>query len=653
MKAKVWKSLSLVLITIFVLAVILSSARAADPLVPPTVTPTPSTVDQGQTSNLNMTIAASGGTPPYTYQWFEVAPNGTSYMVGSGDGFFSFVTNSSTAVGDWSFILQVTDDTATAVNSTAATVTVNSALAAPTVTPSADAMDQGQTSLLSSSAITSGTSPYSYQWFMKWENGSYAAVGVNSASYLFSFTVGMNVGQYDFILQVTDNTGAAVNSTMASVLTNVPPSVSVTPAGPLTTDVGYPLTFTSSAEGGCGTLSYNWYLNGTLVGTNSVYYKYTPMSTGAYSVTCAVTDSATIPVTSSQSVAVSVTANTAPSVSVSPVGPLTLDVGQSQVFTATGSGGTGTLSYQWCVGDSKVNGQTGTTYTFTASSAGSFIVYCNVTDQASKPVTAQSNTVSVTVNTAPSVSVSPVGPLTLDVGQSQVFTATGSGGTGTLNYQWFLDGTAVGTDSASYSYTAAAGSHSVTCKVTDSADTPVTSPASNAVSITVNSALVAPTVTPSPSTVTQSQTSTLSSSTVTTGTSPYSYQWFSQAPSASSYTKINGATSSSYSFATTSSTATGNWNFKLQVTDNTGAAVTSTAATVTVNAPAATPTPTAAPTTAPTHAPTATPTTTPTPSPSPTIPEYPAAALTLIVLLACSMAAIIRTRKTKRSAKRI
>ena len=105
---------------------------------------------------------------------------------------------------------------------------------------------------------------------------------------------------------------------------------------------------------------------------------------------------------------------------------------------------------------------------------------------------------SVTVAASPTVSIAPVGPLTLDVGQVQMFTATASGGSGSLSYQWYLDGAAVGTNSASYSYTAAGTSHSVTCKVTDSASTPVTSPASNAVSVTVNSALVAPTVTATP-----------------------------------------------------------------------------------------------------------------------------------------------------------
>ena len=73
-----------------------------------------------------------------------------------------------------------------------------------------------------------------------------------------------------------------------------------------------------------------------------------------------------------------------------------------------------------------------------------------MTDSGNPNVMVTSNAVTVTVNAAPTVSIAPVGPVTLDVGQSQTFTATASGGTGTLSYQWYLDGTVVsGADSAS------------------------------------------------------------------------------------------------------------------------------------------------------------------------------------------------------------
>ena len=125
-----------------------------------------------------------------------------------------------------------------------------------------------------------------------------------------------------------------------------------------------------------------------------------------------------------QSDPVSVMVNAAPTISVAPVGPVKMDVGQVQVFTATASGGSGGLSYQWYLDGSAVSGQTALTYTFTAVSVGSPIIYCKVTDHATPPVTVQSNTPSVTVSASPTVSVAPVGPVKMDVGQVQVFTAT-------------------------------------------------------------------------------------------------------------------------------------------------------------------------------------------------------------------------------------
>jgi len=167
-----------------------------------------------------------------------------------------------------------------------------------------------------------------------------------------------------------------------------------------------------------------------------------------------------------------------------------------------------------------------------------------------------------------------------------VFSASGSGGSGSLSYQWYLDGAAVGVNSASYSYTAAGASHSVTCKVTDSASVPVTSIASNAVSVVVSPALVAPTVSASVGVINQGQSSVLSnSSSVTTGTSPYSYQWLSRAPGAGSYSLISGATSSSYNLVTSIVTATGSWSFLLQVIDAVGVVVNSSAVSVMVNIP--------------------------------------------------------------------
>ena len=97
------------------------------------------------------------------------------------------------------------------------------------------------------------------------------------------------------------------------------------------------------------------------------------------------------------------------------------------------------------------------------------------------------------------------------------------------------------------------------------------------VSVTVNSALIAPNVSPTPATVNQGQTQQFTSTAGATGTSPYTYEWLQKAPGGS-FSPISGATSTSYNFVTSGSTATGSWSFELQVTDAAAAQVTSNAA---------------------------------------------------------------------------
>jgi YVTN family beta-propeller protein len=97
--------------------------------------------------------------------------------------------------------------------------------------------------------------------------------------------------------------------------------------------------------------------------------------------------------------------------------------------------------------------------------------------------------------------------------------------------------------------------------------------------------LTSPTISAASTSILQGQTSVLTLAPLTTGTSPYTYQWFAEAPNATAYTTIDNATLPSYNFTTTTATAAGNWTFMLQVTDATGAVVNSTATQIVVDAP--------------------------------------------------------------------
>ena len=83
-------------------------------------------------------------------------------------------------------------------------------------------------------------------------------------------------------------------------------------------------------------------------------------------------------------------------------------------------------------------------------------------------VTVQSNTASVTVDSALIVSISPTS-VVINVGQSVTFNSTVSGGTPPYTYQWYLDDSPVpGATNPTWTFTPASpGTYEVYLKVTD------------------------------------------------------------------------------------------------------------------------------------------------------------------------------------------
>jgi hypothetical protein len=454
----------------------------------------PVTMDAGQTQTFTATV--SGGSGTISYQWYL---NGSA-VSGATSSTYSF----SGSVGSYSVTCTVTDSASTPVTSppsNAVLVTVNSALVAPTVTAIPSIIDQGQTSSLTSTAVSTGTSPYTYQWFEMAPGGSFSSIsGAISTSYNFVTSGSTATGSWSFELQVTDATGAQVNSTAATVTVNAAPTVTVSPSS-WTMDVGQSETFSATASGGSGSYtSYQWYVNGSAQSDQTAStFSFAPASSGFYLLTVTVTDSSGA--TSVQSTAATVTVNSALVAPTVTATPGVIDQGQTSSLTSTAvSTGTSPYTYQWfevAPGGSYVSvGSNSTSFNFASSvstATGSWGFILQVTDDTGAAV--NSTAVLVTVNSALTVSVAPVGPVTLDVGQSQTFTASASGGSGTLAYQWYLNGSSVGVDSDTYVFSEAAGLYSVTCTVTDSASMPA-SAASNAVSVTVNQLTI--TVTQSP-----------------------------------------------------------------------------------------------------------------------------------------------------------
>jgi parallel beta-helix repeat protein len=246
---------------------------------------------------------------------------------------------------------------------------------------------------------------------------------------LGNYTIGATAEPVPAEVDNTDNT--RVDGTV-----QITESVTVSPSS-VVMDVGQFQTFSSNVTGGTSPYTYQWYLNSNPVsGATNSTWMLTPVSAGSYTAYAKVTDAVDV-VAMSRTVPVIV--NGPLSIHATP-SSVTMDIGQSQLFTSTVSNGTSPFTYQWYLNDLEIPTATSPVWIFTPSFPDSYDVYVKVTDSVS--YTAKSNIAAATVNPTLSVSLSPTSVL-MDVGQSTPFISNVSGGQSPYIYQWYLDGAPV------------------------------------------------------------------------------------------------------------------------------------------------------------------------------------------------------------------
>lgn len=196
----------------------------------------------------------------------------------------------------------------------------------------------------------SGTT-MSYQWL---KNGTNIP-GATSASYSVPNCQNTDAGNYAVVVQ---NAGGSVTSWTASLSVMAAPTIVVPPLSQLAI-VGKSASFTTVAIGN-GTLSYQWYLNGSSLGNSH------GARTSTYSLTNVTTSDAgnyTVVVKNSYgsttSLVASLTVFVPPSIMKQPASQ-TAVAGQTAAFSATVSG-TGPLSYQWNFNGTPLAGATNAT----------------------------------------------------------------------------------------------------------------------------------------------------------------------------------------------------------------------------------------------------------------------------------------------------
>ncbi|HEV2195107.1 MAG TPA: immunoglobulin domain-containing protein [Candidatus Acidoferrum sp.] len=537
----------------------------AGPMI--TTQPVNQTVAAGQTATF-MVVAT--GTAPLSYKWQK---NGTS-ILGANSSTYTTPTTSSSDNGAQFTV--VVNNTVGSVTSTAATLTVNAAPQAPSITtqPASQTVTAGQTATFSVAAT--GTAPLAYQWN---KNGVVIS-GAASSSYSTPATTSSDNGAQFTV--VVNNTAGSVTSSAATLTVNaaaVAPSITTQPTNQTVT-AGQVATF-SVAASGSAPLSYQWQKNGVnIAGATSTSYT-TPATTTADSGTTfrvLVNNSAGSATSSAATLTVNAAVQ-APSITTQPASQ-TVTAGQTASFSVTAAG-TAPLGYQWQKNGTNITGATSSSYTTpattTSDSGSTFRVLVSNT---AGTVTSAAATLTVNAAAVPPSIITQPASLTVTAGQTASFSVATTG-TAPLSYQWQKNGVAIGGATSSSYTTPATTSSDNGAQFTVAVSNAAGSVTSNTATLTVNAAVVAPSIATQPVNQTVTTGQTASFSVTATGTAPLSYQWLKNSVA------ISGAISSSYTTPATTSSDNGA-HFTVTVSNSAGSA-TSSAAMLTVQPSAAFP----------------------------------------------------------------
>ena len=330
---------------------------------------------------------------------------------------------------------------------------------------------------------------------------TYSVANVSGVTYTWQFpadwTVLGGAGTNEVTVEIGTQSGIIIVTPSNPYGTGPSQTLSVTPVPVVPADVsitadnnpscpGFDVTFTAIPVNG-GSPFYEWYVNGLSVGTNQATYSYIPDNNDQVYVvmtsdlSCisdnpATSNTITMVLSDLNPVSVSITAD-----------QNDVCVGTQVIFTATPVNG-GNPSYQWYVNGSTI-GSDQDTFTYTPDDGDQVYVVMTSDLGCVSDNPATSNTISMLVNDLLPVNASIVADQN-DVcdGTQVTFTATPVNG-GNPSYQWYVNGSTVGSDQDTFTYTPADGEQVYVVMTSDLgcvSDNPATS---NTVTMIVNDIL--------------------------------------------------------------------------------------------------------------------------------------------------------------------
>lgn len=222
----------------FTYQVVVSASSSS--VAAPTITTQPASLVVTAGASATFSVTASS-TATLTYQWYK---DGSAI---SGATSSSYTISSTTTSSAGSYTVVVTNSGGSTTSS-AATLTVNAAATAPSVStqPSSQSVTTGSSATFSVTATGSAT--LTYQWY---KDGS-AISGATSSSYTISSVTSSNAGSYTVV--VSNSVGNVTSSAATLTVTTAvaAPTITANPSSQAVT-VGHTASFTASSSIGSGT----------------------------------------------------------------------------------------------------------------------------------------------------------------------------------------------------------------------------------------------------------------------------------------------------------------------------------------------------------------------------------------------------------------